>query len=195
MLYVCMFVCVVLFLLEKPREAQRGPERPREARRGPEKPREPERSTETHREAQRDPERRTETHKSLRQNRKLSRQRRCPERLDTQHQAKCLLQLTIHCGDRLKISPATAWTESSLSDSRHSFNVAFRACVLLAGPHVSGEMENATFKTRMFQNTTATCLLNNAVVWLCLSGASICKGIAHNNLPPAMEVQCLIVPS
>ena len=175
-LYVCMFVCVVLFLLEKPREAQRGPEKPREAQRSPERPREPERSTETHREAQRDPERRTETHKSLRQNRKLSRQRRCPERLDTQHQAKCLLQLTIHCGDRLKISPATAWTESSLSDARHSFNVAFLACVLLPGPHVSGELENTTFKTRLFQNTTAACLLNNEVVWLCLSGASFCRG-------------------
>ncbi len=65
----------------RPREARRGPERPREAQRGPEKPREPQRSTETHREAQRGSERRTETHKSLRQNRKLSRHRRCPEKL------------------------------------------------------------------------------------------------------------------
>ena len=73
-------LCSVLFLLcreaqrdpERPREAQRGPERPREAQRGPERPREAQRASEKHR--------RTETHKSLRQNRKLSRHRRCTEK-------------------------------------------------------------------------------------------------------------------
>ena len=81
------------------------------------------------------------------------------------------------------------------ADSRHSLNAAFCTNMILAGPQVSGKIENVTPKTGMFQNTTDTRLQHNAVVWLCLSCARICRGIAHNNLPPAMEVPGLIVPS
>ena len=77
----------------------------------------------------------------------------------------------------------------------HSLNAAFCTNTILAGEQVSSKIETATPKTRMFQNTTDTCHQHNAVVWRSLSRASICKRIPHDDLPPAMKVQGLIVPS